>query len=101
MELRQLEYLVLLSEELNFTRAAQRGSVAQPALSRQIRKLEDELRIPLVDRTTRRTKLTPAGVEVSERARRVLADVDGIRNVAREATALLAGRVVMGVTTTP
>ena len=79
MELHQLRYLVLLSEELSFTRAAARGNVAQPALSRQIQKLEDELGVPLVDRTSRRVSLTPTGAEVVEHARRILDEVDATR----------------------
>ena len=101
MEIRQLEYLVLLAEELNFTRAAARGNVAQPALSRQIGKLEAELGLPLVDRTTRRVTLTPAGEELVVRARRILAELEGARAVARDATRLLGGRVALGVTQTP
>src|SRR3954452_10121533 len=101
MELHQLRYLVLLAEELNFTRAARRGNVAQPALSRQIRKLEDELGVPLVDRTTRRVRLTPAGAEFAERTRTILHALDGAREARREAAQLLSGRVLLGVTQTP
>jgi LysR family transcriptional activator of glutamate synthase operon len=101
MEIRQLTYLVLLAEERNFTRAAERGNVAQPALSRQIQKLEDELGVPLVDRTTRRAALTPAGSDLVERARRILDELDGARHAARRSSQLLSGRVVLGVTTTP
>jgi LysR family transcriptional activator of glutamate synthase operon len=101
MEIRQLEYLVLLAEELNFTRAAARGNVAQPALSRQIGKLEAELGLPLVDRTTRRVTLTPAGEELVGRARRILDELAAARSVARDATRLLGGRVTLGVTPTP
>jgi DNA-binding transcriptional LysR family regulator len=100
MELRQLESLILLSEELSFTRAAARGNIAQPALSRQIRKLEQELGLPLVDRTTRRVRLTPAGADLAERARRILGEVAAARNAAQRARQLLSGRVVLGVTRT-
>ena len=101
VELHQLRYLLLLSEELNFTRAAARAHVAQPALSRQIRKLEDELAVPLVDRTTRRVRLTPAGQDLADRARRILHEVDSARFAARDALQLLTGRVTIGMTQTP
>jgi LysR family transcriptional regulator, transcription activator of glutamate synthase operon len=101
MEIRQLEYLVLLAQERSFTRAAQRGNVAQPALSRQIAKLEAELGLPLVDRTTRRVAMTPAGLEMVEHARRVLAELDAARALAARSAAVLTGRVLLGVTTTP
>jgi LysR family transcriptional regulator, transcription activator of glutamate synthase operon len=101
MELHQLRYLVLLAEELNFTRAAARGNVAQPALSRQIRKLEDELGVPLVDRTTRRVALTAAGRDMTERARRILEELDDARAASRRAVELLSGRIMIGMTQTP
>jgi LysR family transcriptional activator of glutamate synthase operon len=101
MKLNQLRYLVFLSEELHFTRAAERGNVAQPALSRQIRKLEDELGLPLVDRTTRRVSLTPAGLDMAERARRILAELDEAEALAKDAKELATGRVTIGMTTTP
>lgn len=101
MDLIQLRYFVLLAEELSFTRAAVRGNVAQPALSRRIRKLEDELGVALVDRTTRRVSLTRAGEDVLRRARRVLDEVDVLRATARGAVTLLSGRLVIGTTLTP
>ena len=76
MELRQLRYLVALAEELNFTRAAAREHVAQPALSQQIRRLEDEVGLALVERTTRYVALTDAGEVLVVRARRVLAELE-------------------------
>jgi DNA-binding transcriptional LysR family regulator len=101
MELHQLRYLVLLAEELSFTRAAARGNVAQPALSRQIRKLEDELGVPLVDRTSRRVTLTPTGADVVEHARRILEEVDATRAAAQGVAALVRGRLALGMTLTP
>jgi DNA-binding transcriptional LysR family regulator len=101
MELHQLRYLVLLSEELSFTRAARRGNVAQPALSRQIQKLEDELGVPLVDRTSRRVTLTDTGAEVVERARRILEEVDATRAAAQGVATLVRGRLALGMTLTP
>jgi LysR family transcriptional activator of glutamate synthase operon len=76
MDLRQLRYLVALAEELNFTRAAANEHIAQPALSQQIRRLEDELGLALVERTTRRVSLTEAGQLLVVRARRILAELE-------------------------
>ena len=66
MELRQLRYLVALAEELNFTRAAANEHVAQPALSQQVRRLEDEVGLALVERSTRHVALTDAGRRLFE-----------------------------------
>lgn len=101
MELRQLQYLVALADEGSFTRAAQQANVAQPALSRQIQKLERELGVPLVDRTSRRVALTSAGREVVETARRTLAGLDDLRASLQQTVTLLRGRVVLGLTQTP
>jgi LysR family transcriptional activator of glutamate synthase operon len=76
MDLRQLRYLVALADEGNFTRAAAREHIAQPALSQQIRRLESELGLALVERTTRRVALTEAGRRLVARARVILVDVE-------------------------
>ncbi|HMJ34485.1 MAG TPA: LysR substrate-binding domain-containing protein [Baekduia sp.] len=101
MEIRQLRYLVALAEERHFTRAAARANVAQPALSRQIRSLEVELGVPLVDRTSRRVSLTDAGERLVERARRILDELEAARADAQDLRQLLRGRVRFGVSATP
>jgi LysR family transcriptional regulator, transcription activator of glutamate synthase operon len=96
MELRQLRYLVTLDDERHFTRAAGRLHIAQPALSQQIRRLEDELGIALVDRTTRDVALTRAGERLVARARRALAEVDAAAEELSELAGMRSGRVVIG-----
>ncbi len=96
MELRQLRYLVALADEQHFTRAARNLHIAQPALSQQIRKLEAEVGISLVDRTTRHVALTPAGVRLVARARRALAEVDAATAELADEAGVRTGRVVIG-----
>ena len=76
VELRHLRYFVAVAEELNFSRAAERLHIAQPALSAQIRSLEAQLGTPLFVRTTRKVELTAAGAMLLEDARAVLALAD-------------------------
>lgn len=96
MDIRQLRYLVALSEERNFTRAAERELIAQPALSQQIRRLEDELGLALVERTTRRVAMTDAGELLVGRARRILAEVDAANAEMQALSGIHAGRMTVG-----
>src|SRR4051812_15769851 len=96
MELRQLRYLVALDEERHFTRAAQRLHIAQPALSQQIQKLEREIGLALVERTTRRVGLTDAGLLLVEHARRAIAEVDDALAELADMAGARTGHVVIG-----
>ena len=93
MNLRDLRYLVALADERHFGRAAERCFVSQPTLSAQIRKLEEYLGVPLVERQPRRVKLTETGEKIVERARRALQEADAIVEVAKTDRDPLAGHL--------
>lgn len=83
MNLRALQYFVKLADLRHFSKAAEACFVSQPTLSTQIKKLEDELGVQLVERSPKNIMLTPVGEEIADRARLVLSDIDQIRAVAR------------------
>ncbi|BBY47733.1 LysR family transcriptional regulator [Mycolicibacterium arabiense] len=99
MELRQLEYVVAVAEEANFTRAAGRVHVAQPAVSAQIARLERELGEPLFDRGKREVRLTAAGTALLPHARAALASVAAARTAVDELGQLVRGSVAIGAVT--
>jgi DNA-binding transcriptional LysR family regulator len=96
MDLRQLRYFVAVAEERHFGRAAQRLHMSQPPLSMQIKALERELGIGLLERTSRRVALTDAGRAFLERAKIILGAVEEAREVARGAEQGLQGRLEVG-----
>lgn len=97
MNLRDLRYLVALADHRHFGRAAAACFVSQPTLSTQIRKLEEELGVSLVERAPRKVMLTPAGREAAERARRIVAEVEQMKEAARRSQDPQAGTVRLGL----
>ncbi|QIN79973.1 LysR family transcriptional regulator [Rubrobacter marinus] len=96
MELRHLNYFVAVAEELSFSRAAQRLHIAQPPLSAQIKRLEDDLGVRLFDRTNRGVRMTEAGELLLEEARRILVQVDQTINVVQRVGHGEVGRLTLG-----
>src|SRR5512140_51308 len=96
MELRHLRYFVAVAEELNFTRAAARLHVAQPALSSQIKDLEYEVQAALFERRSSGVRLTRAGKAFFQRARVILAEAAEAVNEARTAAGVITGTLVLG-----
>lgn len=84
MNIRALQYLVTLSEMRHFSKAAEACHVSQPTLSTQVRKIEEELGVQLVERSPRRVMMTQVGEEVVERARAVLNEVEAMRQISRQ-----------------
>lgn len=94
--LRHLRYFVAVAEERHFGRAAERLHMAQPPLSQAIRRLEAELGVELLHRTTRRVDLTDAGRAYLARARVILADMDEAAHEARRVAAGAVGHLAIG-----
>jgi LysR family hydrogen peroxide-inducible transcriptional activator len=97
LTLRQLRYFDALARHRHFGRAAEASSISQPALSMQIRDLEDSLGTPLVERGPRSLRLTAFGEDFLTRARAILRQVDELEDLARAARSELAGRLRIGV----
>ncbi|MCC7247321.1 MAG: DNA-binding transcriptional regulator OxyR [Lysobacter sp.] len=97
MNLRDLKYLVALADHKHFGRAAAACFVSQPTLSTQIKKLEEELGVALVERAPRHVMLTPAGRDAAERARVVIAEVEQMKEAARRTQNPEAGTVRLGL----
>lgn len=96
MELRHLRYFKAVAETLNFRRAAEQLHLSQPALSRQIKDLETELGVQLLERDTRGTSLTAAGQVLFEEAQEILERLDLASDLTREAAAGRRGKLTIG-----
>jgi len=97
MNLRELEYLVAVEEEKHFNKAAERCFVSQPTLSGQLKKLEQELGVMLVERSTRQVVMTEVGRIIAARARQVLSDIREIRDIAGTYHDPMAGELHVGL----
>jgi DNA-binding transcriptional LysR family regulator len=99
MELRHMKYFIAVAEELHFGRAAERLHMAQPPLSQQIKKLEEELGVLLFARTKRKVELTAAGQLFLEEARLTLLQAERAKRIAVEADQGIRGRIRVGFVT--
>ena len=97
MEVHQLRYVCAIADTGNFSRAAERCKIAQPSLSQQVQKLEDDLGVKLFDRLGRSIRLTEAGRAFIPRARAILEQMDAARTSAADKNADLRGSVTVGV----
>ena len=96
MNLQELRYLVAVAEHRHFGRAAEASNVSQPTLSSQIRKLESELGVTLLERTNKRVNLTPVGSQILIHAQRALVEAGQMEAVARAARDPLVGALRLG-----
>lgn len=97
MNIRELEYLIAIDEERHFHRAAERCFVSQPTLSGQLKKLEEELGVLLVERNNRQVSMTEAGQAVVKHARVVLNEVNAIKNAANYFHDPMVGDMRVGI----
>ncbi len=96
MQIHQLRYFCAVAKAGSFTRAAEREHVAQPSLSQQIRKLEDELGARLLDRLGRTLRLTSFGETFLLRAEAILREVSDAKHEIQEMTGMDTGKLVVG-----
>jgi LysR family hydrogen peroxide-inducible transcriptional activator len=97
MNLRPLQYFVKLAELKHFSKAADACFVSQPTLSTQIRKLEEELGVSLVERAPRNIMLTPIGEDIAHRARHILRDIEQLKDAARRSKDPHTGSIKLGI----
>lgn len=97
MNLRDLHYLVTVAEKRHFGQAAEHCHVSQPTLSTQLKKLEAELGVVLLERNSKSVTVTPLGKAVVARARAVLEQAEAIKEIARSARDPMAGPLALGI----
>lgn len=97
LSMKHLRYFDALAKIGHFGRAAEACAISQPALSLQIRELEELIGAPLVERSSRQIRLTALGEEFAERTRSILRSVDELQDLARAGHGPLSGRLRIGV----
>ncbi|KZL21528.1 Hydrogen peroxide-inducible genes activator [Pseudovibrio axinellae] len=97
LTVKQLRYFVAVQQHRHFGNAAENVCVSQPALSMQIRDMEKELGLSLMERNAHHVRLTPEGEEVAERANEILRALQDLRDYAEQVAAPLSGQIRLGV----
>ena len=97
MNIRALQYFVKLAELKHFSKAAKACFVSQPTLSTQIRKLEEELGVSLIERSPRKLMLTPIGEDIAHRARHILRDIEHVKDAVRRSKDPETGLIKLGI----
>src|SRR3990167_4960991 len=97
MNTRDLQYLIAVAEEQHFGRAAQRCFVSQPALSMQLKKLEQSLGVTLFERNNKSVLVTPIGKAIVEQARVVLRELEDLQQLAEKMKDPFAGEFRLGI----
>ncbi len=97
MELRQLEVFLEVARTMNFTRAAENLLIAQPAISKSIQKLEQELQLTLIDRTSKQITLTPEGIVFLHHTHEILTKVSDMKTEMNELRGLEKGEIRIGL----
>ncbi|WP_026565614.1 LysR family transcriptional regulator [Bacillus sp. UNC41MFS5] len=96
MELRELEYFMAICEELHFTRAAEKLGISQPALSRQMRTLEDKLGVRLFDRLGKKIAITEAGEILREQSGNIFSNINSVYEQMEELQNVKKGKLIIG-----
>ncbi|WP_028862274.1 DNA-binding transcriptional regulator OxyR [Psychromonas aquimarina] len=97
MNFRDLEYLIALEELKHFRKAAEKCFVSQPTLSGQIRKLEDELNVQLMERSSRKVIFTQAGLDIVAKAKTILLEARSLKEIAKSHNEPMQGTLHIGL----
>ncbi|SFF07471.1 DNA-binding transcriptional regulator, LysR family [Paenibacillus algorifonticola] len=96
MDIRKLQYFIAVAEELHFSRAAQKLNMTQPPLSQQMKELEEEIGVKLLERNKRQVRLTPAGAVFLEEAKMILAQLEQSIKTTQLTSQGIIGQLVIG-----
>ncbi|WP_094751406.1 DNA-binding transcriptional regulator OxyR [Psychromonas sp. CD1] len=97
MNFRDLEYLIALEEVKHFRKAAEKCYVSQPTLSGQIRKLEEELNVKLMERSSRKVIFTQAGLDIVAKAKNILVEAKSLKEIAKSYNEPMQGQLHIGL----